>query len=65
MIDACYSCVFGTFLCNTDQERRVLYRVGEKTVSLWSYVLSHKEIFSNPVFDQEMAYKSPKGRIGE
>lgn len=50
-IDACYSCIFGTFLCNTDQERRVLHHVVENTTGLWSFVLSNRELFSNPLFD--------------
>ncbi len=51
VVDACYSCLFGTFLCNTDQERRVLYRVTEGTVSLWSYLLQSRKLYSNPLFD--------------
>lgn len=51
VVDACYSCLFGTFLCNTDQERRVLHKVSEGTVSLWSYLLHNRKLFSNPLFD--------------
>ncbi len=51
VVDACYSCLFGTFLCNTDQERRVLYKVSDGTVSLWSYLLHNRKLFSNPLFD--------------
>jgi hypothetical protein len=51
VVDACYSCLFGTFLCNTDQERRVLYKVADGTVSLWSYLLNNRKVFSNPMFD--------------
>ena len=57
VVDACYSCVFGTFLCNTDQERRVLYKVTEGTVSLWSYLLHHRKLYSNPLFDRASALR--------
>jgi hypothetical protein len=52
LVDACYSCVFGTFLCNTDQERRVLYHVADGTVSVWSYMLSRRAAFTNPLFER-------------
>ena len=51
MVDACYSNLFGTFLCNTDQERRVLSGVAEGTVSLWAYLATFREDYLNPLFE--------------
>ena len=51
VVDACYSCLFGTFLCNTDQERRVLYKVTDNSVSLWTYLLHNRKVYANPLFE--------------
>uniref|UniRef100_A0A668AWD0 Phosphatidylinositol-3,5-bisphosphate 3-phosphatase MTMR2 n=1 Tax=Myripristis murdjan TaxID=586833 RepID=A0A668AWD0_9TELE len=45
ILDHLYSCLFGTFLCNSEQQR-----VKEKTVSLWSYINSQLEEFTNPLY---------------
>jgi hypothetical protein len=52
VVDACYSCLFGTFLCNTDQERRVLYKVTQGTISLWAFLRTAKPVYANPLFDR-------------
>lgn len=39
ILDALYSCKFGTFLCNSEKER-VEHKLSERTVSLWSYLIS-------------------------
>ncbi|XP_026090095.1 myotubularin-related protein 1b isoform X3 [Carassius auratus] len=49
VLDHLYSCLFGTFLYNSDQER-VSKEVYSKTVSLWSYVNSQLEEFTNPLY---------------
>ncbi|CAB1345534.1 unnamed protein product [Coregonus sp. 'balchen'] len=42
-------CLFGTFLYNSEQER-VAKEVQTKTVSLWSYINSQPEDFTNPFY---------------
>ncbi|XP_076835532.1 myotubularin-related protein 1b isoform X3 [Brachyhypopomus gauderio] len=49
VLDHLYSCLFGTFLYNSEQER-VSKEVFSKTVSLWSYINSHAEDFINPLY---------------
>ncbi|GAB5584968.1 myotubularin-related protein 1 isoform X3 [Prionailurus iriomotensis] len=49
ILDHLYSCLFGTFLCNCEQQR-LKEDVYTKTISLWSYVNSQLEEFSNPFF---------------
>ncbi|XP_055035838.2 myotubularin-related protein 1b isoform X1 [Misgurnus anguillicaudatus] len=49
VLDHLYSCLFGTFLFNSEQER-VSKEVYSKTVSLWSYVNSQVEDFTNPLY---------------
>lgn len=49
ILDHLYSCLFGTFLCNTEQQR-LREEVKQKTVSLWSFVNSHTEEFLNPLY---------------
>uniref|UniRef100_A0A8C1UHM0 phosphatidylinositol-3,5-bisphosphate 3-phosphatase n=1 Tax=Cyprinus carpio TaxID=7962 RepID=A0A8C1UHM0_CYPCA len=49
ILDHLYSCLFGTFLYNSDQER-VEKEVNSKTVSLWSYINSQPEDFTNPFY---------------
>ncbi|XP_063102603.1 myotubularin-related protein 1 isoform X12 [Cavia porcellus] len=49
ILDHLYSCLFGTFLCNCEQER-VKEDLSSKTVSLWSYINSQLDEFSNPFF---------------
>ncbi|XP_077052249.1 myotubularin-related protein 1b isoform X2 [Siphateles boraxobius] len=49
VLDHLYSCLFGTFLYNSEQER-VSKEIYSKTVSLWSYVNSQLEEFTNPLY---------------
>ncbi|XP_036403440.1 myotubularin-related protein 1a isoform X2 [Megalops cyprinoides] len=49
ILDHLYSCLFGTFLYNSEQER-VNQEVQSKTVSLWSYINSQAEDFTNPFY---------------
>uniref|UniRef100_A0A3B4FUI8 phosphatidylinositol-3,5-bisphosphate 3-phosphatase n=1 Tax=Pundamilia nyererei TaxID=303518 RepID=A0A3B4FUI8_9CICH len=46
VLDHLYSCLFGTFLYSSEQEREV----PAKTVSLWSYINSQPEDFTNPFY---------------
>nr|XP_033705642.1 myotubularin-related protein 1 isoform X3 [Tursiops truncatus] len=49
ILDHLYSCLFGTFLCNCEQQR-LKEDVYTKTISLWSYTNSQLDEFSNPFF---------------
>ncbi|XP_054989429.1 myotubularin-related protein 2 isoform X1 [Sorex araneus] len=49
ILDHLYSCLFGTFLCNSEQQRGK-ENLPKRTVSLWSYVNSQPEDFSNPLY---------------
>ncbi|XP_064525836.1 myotubularin-related protein 1 isoform X7 [Pseudopipra pipra] len=49
ILDHLYSCLFGTFLCNCEKER-LKEEVSTKTVSLWSYINSQLEEFTNPFY---------------
>lgn len=44
-----YSCYFGTFLFDSANERSK-YNLQEKTISIWSFLLSTKERFLNPFY---------------
>ena len=48
-----YSCRFGTFFCNTEVMRKKL-KLGEKTVSLWTYMMCSPAAcrgeFTNPLY---------------
>jgi hypothetical protein len=45
------SCRFGTFLCDTDRERKMA-GLDKNSLSFWAYVQSREPIFLNPVWDQ-------------
>uniref|UniRef100_A0A673YY95 Phosphatidylinositol-3,5-bisphosphate 3-phosphatase MTMR2 n=1 Tax=Salmo trutta TaxID=8032 RepID=A0A673YY95_SALTR len=47
ILDHMYSCLFGTFMCNSEQQRVKEVR---KTVSLWAYINSQLEEFTNPLY---------------
>lgn len=50
ILDHLYSCLFGTFLCNSDKERREA-RLTHQTQSLWSFVNSkQRALFLNPMY---------------
>ncbi|XP_077356277.1 myotubularin-related protein 1a isoform X1 [Festucalex cinctus] len=52
LLDHLYSCLFGTFLCNSEQERAA-QELQTRTASLWSYINSQPEDFSNPLYVHE------------
>lgn len=52
VLEHLYSCLFGTFLCNSESIR-VKDEVKSKTVSLWSFINSHLEDFINPMYSQD------------
>ena len=49
VIDHSYSCLFGTFLCNSEQQK-VRENIKGKTVSLWSMINSQPANYLNPLF---------------
>ncbi|XP_050039962.2 phosphatidylinositol-3,5-bisphosphate 3-phosphatase MTMR2 isoform X1 [Dermacentor andersoni] len=49
ILDHLYSCLFGTFLYNSEQQR-VKETVRERTQSLWSMVNSNIEEYTNPLY---------------
>ncbi|CAK8683624.1 phosphatidylinositol-3,5-bisphosphate 3-phosphatase MTMR2-like [Clavelina lepadiformis] len=49
ILDHLYSCMFGTFLCNCDRERKK-EELKKRTRSLWSLVHSHKEDYLNALY---------------
>ncbi|XP_046773353.1 myotubularin-related protein 1 isoform X8 [Gallus gallus] len=49
ILDHLYSCLFGTFLCNCEKER-LKEELSTKTVSLWSYINSQLDEFTNPFY---------------
>uniref|UniRef100_A0A8C4UQV7 Phosphatidylinositol-3,5-bisphosphate 3-phosphatase MTMR2 n=1 Tax=Falco tinnunculus TaxID=100819 RepID=A0A8C4UQV7_FALTI len=49
ILDHLYSCLFGTFLCSSEQQR-VKESLPKKTISLWSYINSQLEDFTNPLY---------------
>ncbi|XP_063868325.1 myotubularin-related protein 2-like isoform X5 [Scylla paramamosain] len=49
ILDHLYSCLFGTFLYNSERER-IEKEVKTKTISLWSLILSNKADFENPLY---------------
>lgn len=53
-----YSCQYGTFLCNSEKERKDC-RLSERTRSVWDYFLSKREMFTNKDFDPTIDDKSP------
>ncbi|KAF2073592.1 hypothetical protein CYY_005109 [Polysphondylium violaceum] len=61
ILDALYSCQFGTFLYNNDKERSV-FQLKSKTTSLWSYINTNPlEPYLNPFFsDKERPFHLPE-----
>jgi len=49
ILDHLYSCLFGTFLCNSEQQR-LKEEVKLQSVSLWSFINSHLDEFINPLY---------------
>ncbi|XP_072899406.1 phosphatidylinositol-3,5-bisphosphate 3-phosphatase MTMR2 isoform X5 [Hemitrygon akajei] len=49
ILDHLYSCLFGTFLSNSEQQR-VKEGLQRSTISLWAYINSQLEEFTNPLY---------------
>ncbi|XP_077163829.1 phosphatidylinositol-3-phosphate phosphatase MTMR1 isoform X2 [Paroedura picta] len=49
ILDHLYSCLFGTFLCNSEHQR-IKEEIPTRTLSLWSYINSQLDEFSNPFY---------------
>lgn len=63
LLDHLYSCLFGTFLYNSERERRQ-HGVMSNTQSLWSFVNSNRTMFLNPLFnDVDLEQASSGGRV--
>lgn len=52
VLDHLYSCLFGTFLFNSDKERKQ-NEIRKYTQSLWSFVNQKRDMFLNPLFNPE------------
>ncbi|CAI4222385.1 unnamed protein product [Auanema sp. JU1783] len=48
ILEELYSCRFGTFLYNSEKQRILENRCPKTTVSIWTYVLMNRKLFSNP-----------------
>ncbi|KAJ1986568.1 phosphatidylinositol-3-phosphatase ymr1 [Dimargaris cristalligena] len=48
-----YSCQFGSFLGNSERERNQVFKSPTRTHSVWSYFLSRRCSFTNPLYDAE------------
>lgn len=51
IVNALYSCQYGTFLCNSEKERK-MYDIPARTISLWTHVLKqeNRPQFFNPLY---------------
>ena len=56
ILDHLYSSLFGTFLYNTDKERKE-HKVSSKTRSLWSFTNSRRNLFLNPMYYSDLESK--------
>lgn len=52
ILDHTYSCLFGTFLCNFEQQR-ARESIKNKTVSLWSMINSNLSDYINPLYSEQ------------
>lgn len=50
ILDHLYSCLFGTFLCNSEAQRFKELKVKENTKSLWSFINCQQDEFMNPLY---------------
>eukprot|EP00096_Caligus_rogercresseyi_P011326 TRINITY_DN4420_c0_g1_i1.p1 TRINITY_DN4420_c0_g1~~TRINITY_DN4420_c0_g1_i1.p1 ORF type:complete len:635 (+),score=233.83 TRINITY_DN4420_c0_g1_i1:154-2058(+) len=57
VLDHLYSCLFGTFLYNSDKERRI-NSLRSKTKSIWSFIHSQREPFLNPSYNPDKKKKT-------
>ena len=51
-VDNSYSCLFGTFLCNSEHQK-MRENIKSKTVSLWSMVNSNLSEYINPLYSEQ------------
>lgn len=51
VIDHSYSCLFGTFLCDSEQQRAES-NIKSKTISLWSMINSYPSEYLNPLYSE-------------
>jgi hypothetical protein len=56
VVDSLYNCQYGTFLCNSRQEKEEL-QVPQKTLSLWTYVNCHSSMFQNACYAKDATNK--------
>ncbi|KAI9595127.1 protein-tyrosine phosphatase-like protein [Syncephalis fuscata] len=56
-----YACQFGTFLCNTERERRNLVR--DSTYSVWPYLDLRREEFINDIYDMKRDEEMDEGVV--
>ena len=49
ILDHLYSCLFGTFLFNSEKERRD-NKLSTRSQSLWSFINSKRAMFLNPMY---------------
>lgn len=54
IVDHSYSCLFGTFLCNSEQQK-VKENIKGRTISLWSMINSYPNDFVNPLYSEQTA----------
>lgn len=52
VVDHSHSCLFGTFLCNSEQQR-AKENIKNKTVSLWSMINSYPNEYINPLYSEQ------------
>ena len=45
-----YSCLFGTFLCNSERDRET-EQIRENTYSIWSFLRDGNKLFRNYLYD--------------
>lgn len=56
ILDHLYSCLYGTFLYNSDKERRE-NKVHGRTQSVWSLINSRRSLFLNPMYCADLDSK--------
>ena len=49
-----FSCIYGTFLYNSDLERK-RHRMRARTVSIWTHVYAHLDHYVNPFYRQSFS----------
>uniref|UniRef100_T1IY29 phosphatidylinositol-3,5-bisphosphate 3-phosphatase n=1 Tax=Strigamia maritima TaxID=126957 RepID=T1IY29_STRMM len=53
ILDHLYSCLYGTFLFNSEQQR-MREEVRSKTLSLWSFINTNPQDFTNPLYSKSI-----------